>query len=62
MEKNLREERRKIFRQELFSLKEGGYISDAIAETVAHAHHAYHLDLIYDEINLVPSHRKRKCR
>ncbi len=49
MEPNKREERRRIFRQELFTLKEEGYLSDAIVDTVSNAHHQYHLDLIKGE-------------
>ncbi|WP_284035937.1 hypothetical protein [Neobacillus sp. 114] len=49
MEPSKREERRKIFRQELFTLKEEGYLSEAIVETVAKAHHQYHLDLLKHE-------------
>ncbi|MDQ6599211.1 hypothetical protein [Bacillus salipaludis] len=49
METNIREERRKIFRQELYILKEKGYVSEAIVETVAKAHHTFHLDLINKE-------------
>lgn len=46
MEPYSREEKRRIFRNELFSLKEEGYLSDAIVETVAKAHHQYHTDLL----------------
>ncbi|WP_413309567.1 hypothetical protein AA0X95_13315 [Bacillus sp. 1P10SD] len=46
---NTRDEKRKIFRQELFTLKEEGYLSDAIVDTVAKAHHQYHLDLLESE-------------
>ena len=49
MEPNIRNERRKIFRQELFTLKEEGYLSETIVETVAKAHHQYHLDLLESE-------------
>ena len=49
MEPTKREERRRVFRQELFTLKEEGYLSDAIVETVSKAHHQYHLDLINGE-------------
>lgn len=49
METNLREERRKIFRQELYALKENGYLSEAIVDTVAKAHHSFHLNLIEKE-------------
>ncbi len=41
-----REETRRIFRQELFTLREEGYLSEAIVETVAKAHHQYDLDLL----------------
>jgi hypothetical protein len=43
---NIREESRKIFRKELFTLREEGYLSESIVETVAKAHHRYHLDLL----------------
>lgn len=46
MDPNIREESRKIFRKELFTLREEGYLSKAIVETVAKAHHRYHLDLL----------------
>ncbi|MFK9092883.1 hypothetical protein [Bacillus salipaludis] len=45
MEPNSKEERRRIFRTELFTLREEGYLSEGIVETVAKAHHQYHLDL-----------------
>ena len=46
MDPNQSEERRKNFRKELFSLREKGYLSEAIVDTVARAHHQYHLDLL----------------
>lgn len=46
MDSNIREEQRKIFRKELFTLREEGYLSGAIVDTVAKAHYQYHLDLI----------------
>ncbi|MEH7075328.1 hypothetical protein [Neobacillus drentensis] len=45
MESNKREENRRIFRKELFTLREEGYLSEAIVDRVARAHHQYHLDL-----------------
>ncbi len=48
----MREERRKIFRQELFTLKEEGYLADTIVEEVAKAHKQYHMDLL--EIEAIP--------
>ena len=49
MEPITRDEKRKIFRQELFTLKDEGYLSDDIVGTVAKAHHQYHMDLIESE-------------
>lgn len=49
---NIREERRRIFRQELFRLKEEGYLSGALVEMVTNAHHQYHLDILKDETKL----------
>jgi hypothetical protein len=46
MEPNSREENRRIFRQELFTLKEEGYLSANIVETVAKAHQQYHHDIL----------------
>lgn len=46
MDPNRREEERKNFRKELFTLREEGYLSESIVETVARAHHQYHLDLL----------------
>ncbi|MEH6906361.1 hypothetical protein [Neobacillus drentensis] len=46
MDSNQNEERRKNFRKELFSLREEGYLSEAIVDTVAEAHHQYYLDLL----------------
>jgi len=46
MDSNIRDEQRKIFRKELFALREEGYLSEAIVDTVAKAHYQYHLDLI----------------
>lgn len=43
------EMRRRIFRQELFQLKDKGYLSDSMVEEVAIAHHKYHLDLLSEE-------------
>ncbi|WP_144547104.1 hypothetical protein [Bacillus sp. X1(2014)] len=53
MDWNIREEQRKIFRKELYTLREEGYLSEAIVDTVARAHHQYHLDLI--EMEAKPS-------
>ncbi|MEH7502042.1 hypothetical protein V7152_08345 [Neobacillus drentensis] len=53
MEPNVREERRRIFRKELFTLREEGYLSEAIVDKVARAHHQYHLDLL--ELEAKPS-------
>ena len=59
MDSNIREEQRKIFRKELYTLREGGYLSEAIVDTVARAHHQYHLDLI--EMEAKPSvHEKAR--
>ncbi|CRK83714.1 hypothetical protein BN000_03705 [Neobacillus massiliamazoniensis] len=49
MEKNMREVRKKIFNQVLFMLETEGYLSEAVVEEVAKAHHQYHLDLKYKE-------------
>jgi hypothetical protein len=46
MEPNNKEERRQIFRQELFNLKEEGYLSNNVVDKVAKAHHQYHLDIL----------------
>ncbi|MCM3117786.1 hypothetical protein M3610_21265 [Neobacillus sp. MER 74] len=46
MDLNTREEHRKIFRKELYTLKEEGYLSNEIVDIVSRAHHQYHLDLI----------------
>lgn len=54
MEQNKREMRRRVFRQELFTLKDEGYLSEAIVETVAKAHHQYHLDLMEQEAISLP--------
>lgn len=43
------ETKRRIFRQELFTLKEKGYLNAAVVEVVSKAHHQYHLDLLADE-------------
>ncbi|MFJ5715274.1 hypothetical protein [Neobacillus sp. NPDC093127] len=52
MEPNRREANRRIFRQELFTLREEGYLSEDIVDTVAKAHHQYQLDLV--EIEAIP--------
>jgi hypothetical protein len=52
MDQNIREESRKIFRKELFTLREEGYLSEAIVDTVVRAHHQYHLDLLEMEVKL----------
>jgi hypothetical protein len=41
--------RRRLFRQELFQLKDKGYLSDSTVEEVSIAHHKYHLDLLAEE-------------
>jgi hypothetical protein len=46
LEPNSREEKRRIFRNELFTLREEGYLSDTVVETVARAHKQYHSDLL----------------
>ncbi|CAH2714279.1 hypothetical protein BACCIP111895_01440 [Neobacillus rhizosphaerae] len=58
MELNKREEKRRIFRQELFTLKEEGYLSDTIVETVAKAHHQYHKDLLEIEALPLPTEKE----
>lgn len=50
MELHNSEERRRIFRQELFTLREEGYLSENIVETVARAHHQYHLDILDEKV------------
>jgi len=55
MDQNSREERRRNFRQELFTLREEGYLSEKIVETVAKAHHQFHLDLLELEAIPVPA-------
>ncbi|MBT2656193.1 hypothetical protein J7E81_13315 [Bacillus sp. ISL-18] len=54
MELNRREERRRIFRNELYKLREEGYLTNEIVDTVAKAHHQYQIDLLHeeDELNL----------
>ena len=56
MELNRREERRRIFRNELYKLREEGYLTNEIVDTVAKAHHQYQLDLLNEEgeLNLKP--------
>src|SRR6478672_10419970 len=49
---NISDNRRRIFRQELFTLREEGYLSKDTVELVARAHHQYHLDL--SEIVAIP--------
>lgn len=49
MESNVREERIKIFRQELYTLENEGCIPGNIVEIVAKAHHQYHLNLLQQE-------------
>ncbi|MBO0962695.1 hypothetical protein J1P26_23640 [Neobacillus sp. MM2021_6] len=46
------EERKRIFRKELFTLKEEGYLSEKVVEHVARAYHQYYLDLV--EIEAIP--------
>ncbi|MCL6571335.1 MAG: hypothetical protein K6T88_06555, partial [Bacillus sp. (in: Bacteria)] len=57
MEPNIRDERRKIFRQELYMLREKGYLAESTVDTVAKAHHQYHLDLF--EVDAVPLPAKK---
>ena len=49
MEPTLREERRRLFRNELYQLRDEGYLSNRVVETVAKAHHQYHLDFLREE-------------
>ncbi|MBV7506868.1 hypothetical protein KW850_16525 [Bacillus sp. sid0103] len=53
MDSNIREEHRKIFRKELFTLREEGYLSEAIVDKVASAHYKYHKDIL--EMEAKPS-------
>ncbi|WP_160721034.1 hypothetical protein [Bacillus sp. USDA818B3_A] len=53
MDPNIREERKRIFRDELSKLKEGGYLSEALFETISKAHDQFHLDVIKDEEPLI---------
>jgi hypothetical protein len=62
MDLNKREVSRRIFRKELFTLKEDGYLSDEIVETVAKAHHQYHLDLIAIEAKPHPIEKKESIQ
>lgn len=57
MESDTREERRRIFRNELYKLREEGYLTNAIVETVAKAHHQYQLDLLNEEDELTLKHK-----
>ena len=59
MEPNKREERRRIFRNELYKLREEGYLTNAIVETVAKAHHQYQLDLLKEEDELILKQQPR---
>src|SRR3954469_16250789 len=59
MEPNKREERRRIFRNELYRLREEGYLTNAIVETVAKAHHQYQLDLLKEEDELILKQQPR---
>jgi hypothetical protein len=43
------EMKRRLFRQELFMLKDKGYLNDDLVEAVSKAHHQYHLDLVAEE-------------
>ncbi|WP_223595481.1 hypothetical protein [Neobacillus bataviensis] len=58
MEPNSREEKRRIFRQELFTLREEGYLTKNIVEIVAKAHNQFHLDLIGEEAIQMPTEKK----
>lgn len=49
MEPNSREDRWKLFRQELFILRDEGYLSETIVEKVAEVHQQYQLDLLKAE-------------
>ncbi|MEH7120221.1 hypothetical protein V7128_22775 [Neobacillus vireti] len=49
LEPTIREERRRLFRNELYRLREEGYLSSGVVETVAKAHQQYHLDLLREE-------------
>jgi hypothetical protein len=43
------EVRRRVFRQELYVLKEKGYLNEELVEVVSAAHHQYHLDLVTEQ-------------
>lgn len=49
MEPHFRSEARRIFRRELFNMKEKGYLKPEIAEHVAKAHAQYHQDLLAED-------------
>jgi hypothetical protein len=49
MDASNNELRRRIFRQELYSLKENGYINDDVVEVVSKAHQQYHVDLLNEK-------------
>ena len=49
MEHAPKEERRRIFRNELYNLKELGYVSPEEYKSVSEAHNAYFLDLLANE-------------
>ncbi|MGJ7909631.1 hypothetical protein [Neobacillus sp. LXY-1] len=54
MEQTTRDQRRKIFRKELFTLMEKGYLSESIVETVVEADNLYHIDLQEIEARQLP--------
>ncbi|WP_409270167.1 hypothetical protein V1499_12045 [Neobacillus sp. SCS-31] len=49
MEPNFRSEARRIFRRELFNMKEKGYLKPEIMDEVANAHFQYHQDLLEED-------------
>jgi hypothetical protein len=51
MESKVREERIRIFRQDLYTLEKEGYLPENIVEMVAKAHHQYYVDVINQERN-----------
>jgi hypothetical protein len=58
MEPSIRDERRKIFRQELYTLRSEGYLTENIVEKVAKAHHQYHLEIAEIEAISLPSKKQ----
>ncbi|WP_059170593.1 hypothetical protein [Bacillus sp. FJAT-27445] len=49
MEPHFRSEARRIFRRELFNMKEEGYLKPEIVDEVADAHFKYHQDLLEED-------------